>query len=214
MITEPVVAGGRRGTSMARARAGILGGAATCLVRYGTRKTTMADIARAGGVAKATLSNHFRTKPDVYAALLAAEVDVLLAELAAVPAPPGSAASVAEPLALAAARVSEHPVLRALAGREPALVAALSVPGESGPWPAVRRFALHRVSLAQAAGALNPQLDSAPIVDTLLRWVLSHLLWPAPAPACAAAARQLVHGLVAPAYAAPEPVPAPASITA
>jgi AcrR family transcriptional regulator len=200
---------------MTRARTGILDGAARCLARHGTRKTTMGDIAREGGVAKATLYNHFRAKPDVYAALLAREVDRLLAELAAVPVAAGSAESVREPLALAAERVSAHPVLRALATREPELAAVLAVPSGAAEWTAVRRFALHRVSLAQAAGALHAQHDAAAVVETLLRWVVSHVLWPEPPAACAAGARQLVHGLLASPYAGPVPAPVAAtSITA
>jgi AcrR family transcriptional regulator len=71
----------RAGNNMSRSRAGILSGAAACLERYGPRKTTMADISREGGIAKATLYNHFRDKSEVYAALLEREVDEVLARV-------------------------------------------------------------------------------------------------------------------------------------
>jgi AcrR family transcriptional regulator len=190
---------------MTRSRACILSGAAKCIARYGTRKTTMGDISREGGIAKGTLYNHFRTKPDVYAALLADEVDDLLTALAALPAAPGSAESVVEALACAAEWLSEHPVLGALRDREPELAARLSRPSDAPAWQAVRAAALRRVSLAVAAGALHPQTDPAVAVDALLRWAVSHVTWPAAHGTAEAAARQVVHGLLASPVTAPVP---------
>ena len=187
----------RAGNGMGRARAGILSGAAICIGRFGTRKTTMGDIAKAGGVAKATLYNHFRTKSDVYAALAAAEVDALLERVTAVGVPAGSVAGVTGALTTAAAGLSEHPLLRALAASEPDLVASLTVPGTGPTWDCARAAVTQQVTLAQAAGALHPRHDAREVVSTVLRWVLSHALWPAPGEACAAAAHQLVQGLVA-----------------
>jgi AcrR family transcriptional regulator len=199
----------RSGNGMTRSRACILSGAAKCIARYGTRKTTMADIAREGGTAKATVYNHFRTKPDVYAALLADEVDDLLTSVAALPVTAGSAESVVEALAYAAEWLSEHPVLRALREREPDLAARLARPGDGPLWQRVRQAALARVSLAVAAGALHPQTDPAVAVDALLRWVTSHLTWPAAPGAAEAAARQVVHGLLASPYAVPRAADGP-----
>ncbi|MCW2614504.1 MAG: transcriptional regulator, TetR family, partial [Frankiales bacterium] len=67
----------RSGNAMLRTRAAILEAAAGCVQRFGVRKTTMGDVAAQGGVAKATLYNHFRTKDDVLRAL----VDARVAEL-------------------------------------------------------------------------------------------------------------------------------------
>ncbi|HEV2999164.1 MAG TPA: TetR/AcrR family transcriptional regulator [Solirubrobacteraceae bacterium] len=181
---------------MTRSRSCILSGAAKCIARYGTRKTTMGDIAREGGIAKATLYNHFRTKPDVYAALLADEVDDLLTHLAGLPASPGTAEAVVAALAFAAEWLSDHPVLRALREREPELAARLARPSDAEPWRDVRQAALQRVSLAVAAGALHPRTDPEAAVDALLRWAVSHVVWPAVPGTAEPAARQLVHGLV------------------
>ncbi len=187
---------------MTRSRACILSGTAKCLVRYGTRKTTMGDIAREGGTAKATVYNHFRTKRDVYAALVADEVDDLLGSLAELPGVAGSAESVAAALAYAAEWLSDHPVLRALREREPEVAARLARPGDTEEWRAVRQAALHRVSLAVAAGTLDPRTDPAVAVDVLLRWVVSYVTWPAAPGTAEVAARQLVHGLLAPPFGA------------
>lgn len=198
----PGVRRSRAGNTMTRSRACILSGAAKCIARYGTRKTTMGDISREGGIAKGTLYNHFRGKPDVYAALLADEVDDLLAGIAALPAPAGSAESVVEALAYAAEWLSDHPVLRALRDREPELAARLARPGDAPAWQEVRQTALRRVSLAVAAGALHQQTDPAVAVDALLRWAVSHVVWPAAHGTAEAAARQVVHGLTASPHAA------------
>lgn len=195
----------RAGNGMSRSRAGILDGAARCIARYGTRKTTMGDIAREGGVAKATLYNHFRTKDDVYAALVATEVETLLSLIRGTTAPAGSAEAVQDAVTSVASWLSEHPVVRHLADAEPALAAALVTPSDAPGWRAVRKEALRCVSLAQAAGALHPQHDAEASVDALLRWVASHVLWPAKPAAAAAGAAQLVGALrVGPTRAEPD----------
>ena len=190
----------RSGNGMTRSRACILSGAAKCIARYGTRKTTMGDISREGGIAKGTLYNHFRTKPDVYAALLDDEVDDLLTQVAALPGPAGSAERVVGALAFAAEWLSEHPVLRALRDREPETAARLARPSDAPLWTRVRAEATRLVSLAVAAGELHPQTDPPVAADTLIRWVVSHVTWPADADAAHVAARQVVHGLLAPPY--------------
>jgi len=199
-VAQPAPTSGgrtRAGNGMSRARSGILGGAATCLARYGTRKTTMGDIAREGGVAKATLYNHFRTKDDVLAALAAAEVERLVALLEALPGQPGTPAAVVDALACAGSFVSDHPVLRALAPTEPALVAALATPGPSELWQRAAGVARARLSLAQAAGSLHARHETPALVEAALRWVLSHALWPSSAEEIRAGAHRLVHGLIA-----------------
>jgi AcrR family transcriptional regulator len=185
----------RAGNGMNRSRAGILAGAARCVARYGTRKTTMGDIAREGGVAKATLYNHFRTKDDVYAALVALEVERLLEAVATTSAPAGSAESVLAGLEVAARGLGSHPVVRRLAESEPALLMTLMVPSEAQPWQRAREEATRRLSLAQAAGALHPQHDTRTAVDTVLRWVVSHAVWPADPASVRRGAAVLVAGL-------------------
>ena len=58
---------------------GLLAGAARAFAEHGLRRSTMQSVAAAAGVAKATLYNHFRTKDEVAAALLAVELDRLSA---------------------------------------------------------------------------------------------------------------------------------------
>src|SRR5947209_6872486 len=67
----------RAGNAMSRTRTALLGGAARAVEVSGT-KITMAQVAAAGGVAKATLYNHFRTRGAVLAALVEHEVDTVI----------------------------------------------------------------------------------------------------------------------------------------
>lgn len=103
---------------MGRARAGVLDGALRSVVTSGTRASTMGGIATLGGVAKATVYNHFRTKDDVWAALLAQEID--------------RASSVAQgagdlttSLRLLFDHLAQHPARATLAEREPDVLARL-----------------------------------------------------------------------------------------
>ena len=157
----------RSGNAMLRTRAALLEAAATCVERHGVRRTTMSDIAATGGVAKATLYNHFRTKDDVLAALVDAQVSALAEACAAVAAEKGLAAA----LGLAAAEIGASPPLRRVATTEPALLAPLAVPGDARGWQAV-----HDAVAAVLAAAGVPAGPGQ--VELVLRWLLSQLLWP------------------------------------
>ena len=100
----------RSGNAMGRTRLGLLGGAARAFAEHGLRRSTMQSIAAAAGVAKATLYNHFRTKDEVAAALLATELDRLTALAADLP--------LDRALAALSDELGAHPVLRRLAGTE------------------------------------------------------------------------------------------------
>jgi AcrR family transcriptional regulator len=169
----------RAGNAMARTRAGLLDGARRAVLGHGTRRTTMNDIAAQAGVAKATLYNHFRTKDDVWSALVEAEVRALAAECAEL--------ELAEALAHAARRLSEHPALRQVAETEPVALAGLLVrrPAAAG-WRA-------------AEEAIRTRLGAEGLVgdDLVLRWLTSHLASPASAPAIRAAAETLARALPA-----------------
>jgi AcrR family transcriptional regulator len=157
---------------MSRSRVAILAGAAQCILRYGTRKTTMGDIARLGGVAKATLYNHFRDKSEVYAALVASEVELLVATAAAEHDSAPTDERVFAALVSAATGVAVHPVLRKVAESEPGVLGLLQRYGDAAPWQHARAYA---VGVVRAA---NGSADADGTADILLRWVASHAGWP------------------------------------
>jgi AcrR family transcriptional regulator len=147
----------RAGNAMNRTRAGLLAGAARAFADQGLRRSTMQSIAAAAGVAKATLYNHFRTKDDVVAALLSAEIDRLAALSAALP--PDQA------LAALSDELGAHPVLRRLAETDPEIFAGL-LTVDPEQWADLT---------GRLAGALRIDVDDA---DLLARWLAGVVLQP------------------------------------
>lgn len=152
----------RAGNTMGATQQRLLDAAARLLAERGT-KITMVEIATAAGVAKATLYNHFRTKEELVAALVLAEIE-RIRELAR------RADSPTRALAVAAWEVSEHPVLRRLRASEPAALAELlATPARSRGWRA-------------AADAVAQTLGSADVssagLQLVLRWLVSCVLLP------------------------------------
>ena len=168
----------RAGNAMNRTRAALLDGARRAVEKSGT-KITMAQVAAAAGVAKATLYNHFRTRQAVLSALLANEITRLVDAASGRP--------LAEALEGTAATLSEHPLLGALARLEPATLAALGrVDPAADGWREARDAV--RIALADAdrGGA-----------DLVLRWIASHVVTPSGPDAIAADVEVLVAGLPA-----------------
>lgn len=190
----------RSGNAMARTRAALLQSAADCLERYGVRRTTMVDVAARSGVAKATLYNHFRTKDDLLVALVESAVADLVANGVRTAASDGPAAALAE----AATALAGSGPLRRTASEEPALLAPLLVPGEGRGW----RSARDGVGAVLAAGRVEPVPAD---VELVLRWLVSHLTWPATREQAASGAGLLVQGLGRPRVAGPAPESAPAA---
>ena len=173
----------RAGNAMTRTRAALLAGAARAVEVSGT-KITMAQVAAAGGVAKATLYNHFRTRDAVLAALVVAQVDNLVAAQQGKP--------LEAALTDAATTISAHPVRRGLARVEPAALAALArIDPAAAGWVRAREGVAELLERTGRGGT-----------DTVLRWLASFLLTPADASAIAADVAILVAGL--------PPAPAPA----
>jgi AcrR family transcriptional regulator len=149
---------------MSRTRDGLLDGAAAAIRRDGLRRLTMSGICTRSGVAKATLYNHFRTKPDVLAALVRREVD-RVADTALAAAAVGT---LADALDAAAAYISEIPAGRVVAQGEPGALVPMLTPGEGPGWA-------HARERAASVLALEP---SHPLVDLTLVWLGSVLLAP------------------------------------
>lgn len=166
----------RGGNAMARTRAGLLDGALRAVARDGVRHTTMNDIAAEAGIAKATLYNHFRTKDDVLAALVEAQVRIIAAECRPMP--------LVDALEHAASRVCEHPALRRVARTEPRVVAAMLASGpRSAGWQSAAE------ELRGHLGDLGGR--EADAVDLVLRWLVTFVARPARPGAVRAAAELL-----------------------
>jgi AcrR family transcriptional regulator len=142
---------------MGRTRLGLLAGAARAFIEHGLRRSTMLSIAVAAGVAKATLYNHFRTKDEVAAALLAAELDRLVALASGLP--------LDQALVALADEAGTHPVLRRLIDTEPEVVTAL-LAVDAERWAELT---------GRLAAALHLDADDAELTG---RWLLGVVLQP------------------------------------
>jgi AcrR family transcriptional regulator len=164
------------GGILARSRSAILAGAGRAVEVNGTR-VSMAQIAAAGGVAKATLYNHFRSREDVLNALLIAEIDRLIGEVAHLRLP--------DALTKAAIAVSNHPLLESLGGEDTATLAVLARVD-------IRTAGWLRVAEATEAMLSRSGRRGGPMV---LRWLSSFLTAPAEEDDIRADVEVLVAGL-------------------
>lgn len=166
----------RAGNAMSRTRAALLTGAAQAVAESGS-KITMAQVATAAGVAKATLYNHFRTREAVLAALVVDQVDRLIAAQADKP--------LATALTDTAEMIASSPLRRGLARVEPALLAAVGrIDLGADGWQHARAAVAAALAVESRGGA-----------DTVLRWLASYLLSPADAATIAADVAALLAGL-------------------
>lgn len=170
---------------MGRTRAAALDGARRVLAERGVRKATMGDVAVRGGLAKATLYNHFRTKDDLVAGLVHDEVVDLSADCADL-----AADDLAVALTRAADAVAGHVVVVGLRAVEPASLVALAAPGSGEGWDLVR---------AQVARVLDVagRSDAAEHVDLVCRWLATHTVAPGTRASREAQARVLAAALPA-----------------
>ena len=176
----PVRVGGTRaraGNAMGRTRVGILEATGRAVEKYGVRRATMGDVASVAGIAKGTLYNHFRTKNDLLTAAIAAGVEALGDDCAAMADGQGEA-GLARALRHAAETLSAHPALVRVAAEEPAELIRLLLPGYDGAWP-VARAAVARVIAAAfpAPPAVEPEAEGDPVAsavsETVLRWLVT-----------------------------------------
>ena len=129
----------------------------------------MGDVATLAGIAKATLYNHFRTRDDVYAAVVVARGRAIAAAVSE-----SSAAVRPRDCGGGNGLLLTNPAIRRLARDEPAVLAAFATPGEGPAWTRPARTWRGAV----AAGRCHQRLRR---VDLVLRYLTSQLLSPSDA---------------------------------
>jgi AcrR family transcriptional regulator len=154
----------RAGNAMGRTREGLLDGALVSIARVGVRRTTMAGICDRSGVARATLYNHFRTKPELLAALVARQVERIATDASTARGAGGPGAA----LDRAAELVASLPAGRRVADIEPEVLLPLLVPSSSAGW---------RHARTTASDLLGVPVEH-PLVDIVLMWLASQVLAP------------------------------------
>lgn len=151
---------------MGRTRAAALDGARRVLAEHGLRKATMGDVAVRGGLAKATLYNHFRTKDDLVDGLVRDDLAELASDVRDL-----ASDDLAVALTRAADAVAGHPVLVGMRSVEPAALLPVVVPGSGELWDAVR---------AEVAAVLDAadRRSGPDDVGLVCRWLAGHALEP------------------------------------
>jgi AcrR family transcriptional regulator len=151
---------------MGRTRQAALDGARRVLAEHGLRKATMGDVAVRGGLAKATLYNHFRTKDDLVSGLIADDVAELGADCRDL-----AASDLVVALTRAADAVAGNPVLAGLRAVEPAALLGASAPGAGARWDLVRTQVALVLDVAERS---TSDVD----IDLVTRWLASHVVEP------------------------------------
>ena len=169
----------RAGNAMSRTRAALLGGAAQAVEASGT-KITMAQVAVAAGVAKATLYNHFRTREAVLGALVLAlgllvDDAIIAVEMMAIKMEQGFDRMKAAAFAYSS---TAFPMLTGT------LAALGRIDDEAETWRVARGAVADALAAAGRTGT-----------DTVLRWLASFLLTPAAPNRIAADVAVLLAGL-------------------
>jgi AcrR family transcriptional regulator len=202
----PVRVGGTRaraGNAMGRTRVGILEATGRAVEKYGVRRATMGDVASVAGIAKGTLYNHFRTKNDLLTAAIAAGIDALAEDCAALAAGKGEA-GLARSLLHAAETLSAHPALVRVAAEEPAELVRLLLPGYDGAWPNARAAVARVIRVAFPAPPVMADIDESPaptspvdsaVTETLLRWLVTFTGAPGVPAETVASAALLAHAV-------------------
>jgi AcrR family transcriptional regulator len=168
---------------MGRSRAAALDGARRVFAEKGIRKASMSDVAVRGGLAKATLYNHFRTKSELVAGLIADDVAVVAEDCIDL-----ASTDLAVALTRACDAVAAHPVLVGLRIVEPtALLVAVS-PGEGPVWDGIRD---QTAAILDAADVSN----RAECVDLICRWLASFVVSPGTSDQRSQQARLICAGL-------------------
>jgi len=150
---------------MSRARAGILAGARATIIQGGVRRMTMSAVAERGGVAKATVYNHFRSRGELLDGLLADELTLLLKVA------DDAGESTADQLTAVAGSMARNRLLDAIRQHEPEVLAGLAG-HPTGRWEGV-------VVTVQARLAAQGARSDDVAVDLVIRWLLSVVLAPA-----------------------------------
>ena len=157
----------RAGNAMERARSAAIAGALDVLAKRGAKALTMAEVADAGGLARATLYNHVRDKQSLFHLVLgheAREVANLFTSESTLP----------KALTRASQFIAEHPALVGIRTHDPLSLAPLAVPTAGEGWNAIRE--LTRQALVARGSKGTPAQ-----VDVLLRWLTSFVVEPSDA---------------------------------
>jgi AcrR family transcriptional regulator len=183
-------------------RTRLLDAALVCVARVGVTKTTLDDVAREAGCARATVYRHFPAKPALLAGAIQRETERLGAEIRAEVADAGTLLDAAVAgITRAAELVAGHEALRTVLEVEPEVLLP-HISFEHG----ARLTGAAVEQLAPAFARFEPAIGAERAVEWLARLALSFLCSPDAAQLLdAARVRELIEDFVMPGLTRPVP---------
>jgi len=141
-----------------------------CIVRHGTARVSMAEVADEAGVTRSTLYRYFPTRKDLITALLLARAEALVeASVAAMPDPDDAAASLAHLILHPVETVAGTPLTDALfSPKSEGLATSVEFESDALFETALRRFG-PPLARWQAQGQLHADLD----IRQTVRWLIA-----------------------------------------
>jgi AcrR family transcriptional regulator len=148
----------------------LLGAAERCIVRRGTARVAMTEVAEEAGVTRSTLYRYFPGRTELITALLLARAEALVAgAVASLPDPDDAAASLARLILYPVETVAGTPVTDALfSPQSEGLVTAVEYESDALFDLALRHFG-PVLARWQAEGQLHADLD----ISTTVRWLIA-----------------------------------------
>lgn len=153
----------RAGNAMERSRKALLDGAREAIATNGLSGTSMVDVADFAQVARATLYNHFRSKEELWNALILDEIEKASQLFRA-------QSNFEAGLRALASYLSANLMLRTIVRDDPAALVALTKVSQNQIWQTIyARFALL---------AKEQKISDLAAVDLAFRWLLSQIAYP------------------------------------
>jgi TetR/AcrR family transcriptional regulator len=152
------------------ARRRLVAATARCLIRRGSSRIRIEEVAVEAGVSRSTVYRYFRNRGELILAVILSKIDVAMRTvIGSLPAPESAAASLLDVLANCAALITADPVSEALfAGGSRSVADAMTVTAE----PVVDAIHHHMAPLMaqwQATGQLGADLDC----KETIRWLMA-----------------------------------------
>ena len=169
MPASPPAAAALRSERVERKRQRILDAAGQCFAASGYAKTTVEEIARAAGVSKALVYQHFRGKEEILEAVL--ERTLLnwarVARVESLPAANSVLEALADTFRSAVAYARDNPVLRAFFRLDPLVLMGIGSRAVRRQMDEVRRALVDAIAAGIESGELREDLEVGRVADVI-----------------------------------------------
>jgi AcrR family transcriptional regulator len=157
----------------------LLDAAEQCFAQFGLRKTTMEDVAKAGGVSRATLYRHFRNRDDLLMGVVEREArataQIIKAHLAGIEHP---GEHLVEGFVEALEEIPRHPTLAMIVDPDSVGMTSRLVLNSERLANVALEIMMPVMQPAQESGLLRENVDIAVMIEWIYRLLNSYLTVP------------------------------------